>query len=222
LIQKIGLWVLGQACRQLACWQKQFPSNPPLTMNVNVSVKQLADPHLVEQVRRILEETGIAPGTLKLELTESALMSEIQSAREILGNLRSLGVGLELDDFGTGYSSLSYLRALKFDSLKIPHSFVSKLGTDRKTRAIVETIINLAHALNMDVVAEGIETEKQLHLLEKMGCDLGQGFLFHKPLECAAAENLLANLLKDGLGVSFARNARTLGPAPVSVATRVH
>lgn len=208
-IQKLGVWVLEQACRQLVRWQKQFPSQRPLTMNVNVSVKQLVDFRLVDQVQQILDETGIAPQTLKLELTESTLMSEASCALKVLENLRSLHVGLKLDDFGTGYSSLSYLCALRFDSLKISRSFVSRLGSDRKTRAIVETIVNLAHTLDMSVVAEGIETEQQLHALQAMGCDLGQGFLFHKPLDCSAVENLFRNS-----GASLAGNSVALAPSP--------
>lgn len=213
-IQKIGVWVLRQACQQLAACQTHFPSHPSLSMNVNVSVKQLDDFHLVSQVRQILEETGIAPETLKLELTESALMPEIGAAHKVLKTLRSLRVGLKLDDFGTGYSSLNYLCALKFDSLKISRSFVSRLRTDWKTRAVVETIVNLAHALNMSVVAEGIETEEQLHDLEEMGCDLGQGFLFHKPLDYLSAEKLLG-----GLGASFTISPAALAPASISTIT---
>ena len=207
-IHEIGVWVLRQACRQLACWQEQFPCVPPLTMNVNVSVKQLSDPLFAGRVREILDETGIAPETLKLELTESALMSEIEPAREVLENLRSLRVGLILDDFGIGYSSLSYLRAAHFDSLKIAPCFLSKLGTDREARAIVESILNLAHALNMNVVAEGIETERQLRELEEMGCNLGQGFLFDKPLGRVPAENLL----RRGFGVALAARIPALAP----------
>ena len=191
LIIPIGEWVQNQACRQLMAWHAKYPSAPPLSMNVNLSVKQLSDPDLVDRVARILAETGIPPETLKLELTESSLMTDILSANDVLAALQALHVGLKLDDFGTGYSSLSHLRTLHFDSLKIDPSFVRRVATDRETRAIIETIVNLARTLHMNVVAEGIETEDQLAELIDVGCDTGQGFLFSRPLPAEAAEKLL-------------------------------
>jgi len=192
LIIPIGAWVVEQACRQLKVWQTKFPRAKPLTMNVNLSVKQLADPYLVDCVQRSLTETGIAPQTLAFELTESALITEIESARETLARLRSLGVGLKLDDFGTGYSSLSYLRTFQFDSLKIDRSFVSKVASNPETNAIVEMIVRLAHELNMNVVAEGIEDLQQLAEAARLGCDTAQGFYFSGALEQEDAERLLA------------------------------
>lgn len=192
LIVPIGEWVLEHACRQLKTWQMQFPGDPPLTMNVNLSVKQLTDPALIGCVRRVLEETGIPPSTLNLELTESALMTEIEPAKAALAGLRELGVGLKLDDFGTGYSSLSYLRTLHFDCLKVDRSFVNKLLPDPETHAIVAMIVDLAHALSMNVVAEGIEDEGQLSELIRLGCDSGQGYYLSVPLEKDAAERMLA------------------------------
>jgi diguanylate cyclase (GGDEF)-like protein len=192
LIVPIGEWILREAARQLAIWQRIAP----LSMNVNLSVKQLADPDLVKRIQSVLNETGIRPRTLKLELTESALMTDIDSTGGIINELRNLGVGLKLDDFGTGYSSLSYLRALRFDSLKIDRSFVSKVTEDAETRAIVDTIIKLAHTLDMTVVAEGIEHEEQLNELVKLGCDVGQGYYFSRPVDAIAAEQLLIQDLK--------------------------
>jgi EAL domain-containing protein (putative c-di-GMP-specific phosphodiesterase class I) len=194
LIVPLGAWILREACTQLKAWQSKFPSDPPLSMNVNLSVKQLSDPGLVASIETILAETGVAPESLKLELTESSLVSQIESARDTLARLQSMRIGLDLDDFGTGYSSLSYLRTLNFDSLKIDRSFVNRLDSDPESGAIVETILNLARTLHMTVVAEGIESEEQRAKLIDLGCDTGQGFLFSKPVAAEAAEELLASL----------------------------
>ena len=191
LIIPVGAWILRRACHQLKCWQAKFPCHPPLSMNVNLSVKQLADPDLIPGLRRILKETGIPPNSLKLELTESTLASEMESAREALSEIQDLQVGLKLDDFGTGYSSLSYLRSLPFDSLKIDRSFINRLVTDAESSAIIVAILNLAHTLHMSVVAEGIETEEQAVKLLELGCEVGQGFLFSKPVPAEAAERLI-------------------------------
>jgi EAL domain-containing protein (putative c-di-GMP-specific phosphodiesterase class I) len=187
LIVPIGEWILREAAQQLARWRQIAP----LSMNVNVSVKQLAHPGLVKSIQSILRDTGIAPQTLKLELTESALMTDIESAGKVIGELQRIGIGLKLDDFGTGYSSLSYLHALRFDALKIDRSFVTKMTEDAEAHAIVDTIIRLAHTLDMTVVAEGIENQKQLEELTKLGCDIGQGYYFSRPVDTAAAEQLL-------------------------------
>ena len=191
LIVPIGEWILREAAGQLAVWQRLAP----LSMNVNLSVKQLADPLLVERIQSVLRDTGIAPQTLKLELTESALMTDWEAARTVIRELQQIGIGLKLDDFGTGYSSLSYLHGLHFDSLKIDRSFVSRMAEDAEAHAIVDTIIKLAHTLDMTVVAEGIEDEKQLAELVKLGCDVGQGYYFSRPVDAAAAEQLLSQHL---------------------------
>jgi len=192
LIVPMGAWVLRQAGTQLKTWQGKFPG-APLSMNVNVSVKQLKGFQIVDAVERVLEETGIPPESLHLELTESALIPEMDAVREVLARLRALNIRLHLDDFGTGYSSLSCLRSLHFDSLKIDRSFVQRLDSDPESRAIVETILNLARSLRMTVLAEGIETESQRARLLDMGCDEGQGFLFSKPVSAEIAEQSLAS-----------------------------
>ncbi|MBZ5603163.1 MAG: EAL domain-containing protein [Acidobacteriia bacterium] len=184
-----GEWILREACRQLRRWQEKFPD---LTMNVNLSVNQLRDPALVERVRGILEETGIRPRSLKLELTESALMSDIEAAAPVLRDLQALDIGLKLDDFGTGYSSLACLRAARFDSLKIDRSFVARMTADKAAHVIVDTVIRLAHALGMTTVAEGIEEEHQIDELIRLGCDTGQGFFFSRPVSAEIAEAQLA------------------------------
>jgi len=193
LIIPLGTWVLRQAGAQLKTWQTKFPCTPPLSMNVNVSVKQLAGFELVETVAAVLAETGIPPETLKLEITEGSLIPEIESVQDVLARLRTLHIGLKLDDFGTGYSSLSCLRTLHFDSLKIDRSFVQRLNVDQESCAIVETILNLARSLHMTVVAEGIQNEEQRTTLLKLGCKTGQGFLFSKPVAADAAERALAS-----------------------------
>ncbi len=191
LIHPLGEWILGEACAQLKKWQKRFPMTPPLTMSVNLSVKQLADPSLVERVRETLVRTGIAPESLWLELTESALMTDLDSSRAALAQVQALGVGLKLDDFGTGYSSFSYLGSLRFNSLKIDQSFVARVSLDNESEAIVDSIIRLAHALDMTVVAEGIEQREQAEVLARLGCDAGQGFYFSRPVEAPRAEQQL-------------------------------
>jgi diguanylate cyclase (GGDEF)-like protein len=199
LIIQIGEWMLDEACGQLEKWQTQFRIAPPLTVSVNLSVKQLSDPHLVEHVRAALARTGIAHGSLRLELTESALMTDLETSRGVLAEMQALGVGLKLDDFGTGYSSFSYLGSLHFNSLKIDQSFVAKMGSDAESNAIVDSIIRLAHALDMTVVAEGIEKPEQAEVLSRLGCDAGQGYYFSRPVEAARAEEQLRAMYEPAL-----------------------
>jgi EAL domain-containing protein (putative c-di-GMP-specific phosphodiesterase class I) len=193
LIVPLGNWILRQAATQLKTWQTKFPRAAPLSMNVNVSMKQLAGTQLSKAVENVLAETGIAPETLNLEITESALIPELDSVQKILSGLRALHVGLKLDDFGTGYSSLSCLRTLRFDSLKIDRSFIQRLNVDPESCSIVETILNLARGLRMTVVAEGIQNEEQRATLLRLGCETGQGFLFSKPVAAPAAERALTS-----------------------------
>jgi diguanylate cyclase (GGDEF)-like protein len=195
LIVPLGTWILREAAAQLKAWQIKYPCAPPLSINVNVSVKQLKGFQIVDAVEDVLAETGIPPESLHLEITESALIPEMDSVREVLARLRDLHIRLKLDDFGTGYSSLSCLRNLHFDSLKIDRSFVQRLDTDPESRAIVETILNLARSLRMTVVAEGVETENQRARLLDLGCDAGQGFLFSKPVAAEIAEQSLVSRL---------------------------
>jgi diguanylate cyclase (GGDEF)-like protein/PAS domain S-box-containing protein len=193
LIVPLGQWVLGEACRQARAWQEQFPSDPPLTISVNISAKQFAQPGLVGQVEHVLRETGLAPGSLHLELTESVVMENIETATELLHRLRALGVALSIDDFGTGYSSLNYLHNFPLDTLKIDRSFITQMAVDNENTEIVQTIVTLARSLGMNVVAEGIETETQLASLQALECEGGQGYLFAKPMHTEAAEAFLFN-----------------------------
>ena len=192
LIAQIGHWVMQQACRQLQQWQDEKLTDRPLTMSVNVSARQFAQADLVEQVDQILAETQLAPWQLKLEITESAIMENAQTAGVILQALRKRQIQLSIDDFGTGYSSLSYLHSFPVDTLKIDRSFVQQMGESSENLGLVPLIINIAHKMGMLVVAEGIETNTQLNHLKDLNCDYGQGFFFFKPLEAHKVKALLA------------------------------
>jgi diguanylate cyclase (GGDEF)-like protein/PAS domain S-box-containing protein len=182
MIIPIGNWVVREACREAQQWQEQYPNAALLVMNVNLSTRQFRQPDLVEEVARILRETGLDASTLELEVTESVVLDDLESTVETLKRLKDLGVRVAMDDFGTGYSSLSYLRRLPVDTLKIDKSFVSSLGEDAEDAAIVETVIRLAKVLGLTVVAEGVESAEQLVRLREMECDLAQGFYFAKPV----------------------------------------
>jgi diguanylate cyclase (GGDEF)-like protein len=180
LIVDLGAWVLAEACRQTGVWHRSRPDFR-LTIRVNLSARQIAQPDLVAMVVRALEGGGIEPSSLCLEITETALMADPAAGLKVLQDLRSLGVRLAIDDFGTGYSSLSYLKRFPVDVLKIDRSFVDGLGDDPEDTAIVTAIISLARALGLRVVAEGVETKRQLAELRRLGCDRAQGFMFARP-----------------------------------------
>jgi EAL domain-containing protein (putative c-di-GMP-specific phosphodiesterase class I) len=192
LILPIGLWVLRAACCQLREWQSRSAEHAALMMSVNLSGKQLVEPDIVEQIDQVLRETGVCAEHLKLEITESVIMDHALSTAEVLTRLKQRGVQLSLDDFGTGYSSLSYLHRFPIDTLKVDRSFVNRLDVEDGDPVIVQTIVTLAHTLGMQVIAEGIETEAQAELLKAMGCYYGQGYLFSRPIDGAAAGRLLA------------------------------
>jgi diguanylate cyclase (GGDEF)-like protein len=187
LIVPIGQWVLREACRQAREWQLEFPSIPPLVMSVNLSAKQFQNPNLVQEISQALAESGLAAGSLKLEITESVVMQDAPATLAKLKDLKDLGIRLAIDDFGTGYSSLGYLKRFPVDTIKIDRSFVKGLSKDGNDNAIVRAVITVAKTLNMDVTAEGVETEQQRIELKALGCDRAQGFLFARP---AAAEHV--------------------------------
>jgi EAL domain-containing protein (putative c-di-GMP-specific phosphodiesterase class I) len=191
LIVPVGRWVLREACRQLRAWQVAAPDLCDLVMSVNLSAKQLNDPELVSQIDEILHDVGLAPRCLKLELTESTVMTDVATTAGRLRDLKALGLSLAIDDFGTGYSSLSYLKRLPLDTLKVDRSFVDGLGTDPQDTAIVRTVIALAKSLHLETTGEGIETVEQADHLRDLGCDRGQGFLFARPLPAEAISVML-------------------------------
>jgi diguanylate cyclase (GGDEF)-like protein/PAS domain S-box-containing protein len=202
LIIPLGQWILVEACQQLHLWQQQFPTSLPLSMSVNLSTKQFAQPNLLEQIQQVLEATQLQGSSLnlnlKLEITESVIMENPDAAIALLKRLKALGVQLMIDDFGTGYSSLSYLHRFPFDTVKIDQSFVGRLGTDTDSEEIVRAIITLAHNLGMEVVAEGVETAEQAMHLHTLQAEYGQGYFFAKPLYSKAASAFLESRSKKG------------------------
>ncbi|HKS08552.1 MAG TPA: EAL domain-containing protein [Pyrinomonadaceae bacterium] len=193
LILNIGQTVLRSACRQAREWLETYPSSPPLFVSVNLSVTQFNEPSLVRNIAQLLEESGLPPRCLKLEITESVFSDNIEAAVKLLTQLRNLGVQLSIDDFGTGYSSLSYLQRFPIDTLKIDRSFVTQMMENEENLAIVRTIVALAQNLGMDVVAEGVETEDQLRLLRKLECENGQGYLFSTPIGGGELDEFIAS-----------------------------
>ena len=193
LIIPMTVQILHSACRQVVAWKKRMPAGTPLSVAVNLSGKHFAHPTLVEQINTVLEETGIDPSSLKLELTESAVMENAETAILMLKQIKKTGVQISIDDFGTGYSSLSYLHRFPIDLLKVDRSFVSAMEENTENGEIVRTVIALAKALNLKVVAEGIESVHQFHQLRVLGCEYGQGYLFSKPLPIGEIERLLSD-----------------------------
>ncbi len=192
LIVLIDWWVLREACSQILKWQVKYASENSLTISVNVSSKQFTQPGLVEQVERTLQETGLNAESLKLEITESAIVRNTESATTIFSQLKALGIQLYIDDFGTGYSSLSYLHQFPIDMMKIDRSFVSSAENDTERLEIVRAISTLAHNLGLEVVAEGVETAEQAERMKTLQCRYAQGYFFSKPLDSAATEALIA------------------------------
>lgn len=192
LILPLGDWGMTEACRQLVAWRQGSRAElRGVRMSVNLSARQFDRPDLVQRVRQVLQETGLGPGALRLEVTESSLISDAAAAVKTMHSLGELGVGLHMDDFGVGYSSLHYLQRFPFDTLKIDRSFVQEVVSDRESHQIVRSILDLARSFGMDVVAEGIEDAAQLKELKTMGCPCGQGYFFAKPMSPAAIDTMI-------------------------------
>jgi predicted signal transduction protein with EAL and GGDEF domain len=192
LIVPMNRRLLREACQQLRSWQEEFPATPHLTLSVNMTPKEFAQPDLVSEVRKCLVETGLDPACLQLEIVETIAMSDAERSNQVLAQLKSLGVRLSIDDFGTGYSSLSRLRRIPVDTIKIDRAFISNMDSDLESREIVRIIIMLVHNLGLKVVAEGAETEQHITLLKELNCELAQGYYYSRPADDKAMSKLLA------------------------------
>ena len=193
LIIPMNRQLLREACQHLRSWQSEFPSSPPLTMSVNITSREFAQPDLATEIRKLLEQTGVDPGCLQLEITETIAMGDAEKSGHVLAQLKATGIGLSIDDFGTGYSSLSRLRRIPVDTLKIDRAFISHMDSDPENREIVRIIIMLAHNLGLKVVAEGAETEEHINLLKQLNCEMAQGYFFSRPADDQAMAKLLVS-----------------------------
>lgn len=191
LIVPVGTWVLGEACRQATRLSSMYP-DAPITVSVNVAARQIAQAGFVDTVSEALRSAGAEPGQIHLEITEGAIMSDVDSAWTALREVKSLGVKLALDDFGTGYSSLSYLRRFSLDMLKIDKSFIDGIVSSREDRAIVHHVVGMAHALGAVTVAEGVEHPEQVQVLRELGCQTVQGYVMSRPIPAGDLERLIA------------------------------
>jgi EAL domain-containing protein (putative c-di-GMP-specific phosphodiesterase class I) len=195
LIRQIDEWVVGEACHQLAAWQRSGTPGTDITLSLNLSARQMEDASILDRVETALRESGADPRSLGLEITESVLIENGDSPVEVLSGLRALGPRLILDDFGTGYSSLSYLQRFPLDAVKLDRAFMSGIADPGRDQDIFAALLNLAEVLDLDVVAEGVETEAQFACLVRLGCPSAQGYLLGRPM---AAGELLGVLAEPG------------------------
>lgn len=197
LIIPVGKWIIWEACRQCAAWKEMGLND--IKISINLSARQFSDPNLIVDIQSAIEKYKIPPTQLEFEVTESLLATDIQHAIELLKSLQRIGATIAIDDFGTGYSSLNYIKQLPLDKLKVDRAFIKDLPDDNDDKQITAAIIAMAHTLNLKVVAEGIETEAQMEFLQTLGCEIGQGYLFDKPI--SAEEFAKSPLLTDGYSV---------------------
>jgi EAL domain-containing protein (putative c-di-GMP-specific phosphodiesterase class I) len=213
LIVPIGRWVLEQALRQITAWDRRHRRARDVSISVNVSTVQLTAPGLISDVQSAIERSGIAPSRVVLEITEGSLAKDPERTIEVLERLRELGLRIAIDDFGTGYASLSHLQRLPVDILKVDKSFVAALSNGGKSRDLLQAILGVGQALSLAVVAEGIEAQSQMTVLQEMGCEMAQGFLVGKPSPAEVAESLLGG---DGSLIHVPSSARLTGATPRS------
>jgi PAS domain S-box-containing protein len=215
LILPMNRWLRLEACHKMRSWQAEFPSNPPLTLSLNVTAKEFAHPGLINDIVQALEQTGLEPSTLQLEIVETVAMRDAEKPENVLRQAKSLGVRLSIDDFGTGYSSLSRLRHFPADTLKIDRAFISRMDIDADNRAVVRTIVALAHNLGLTVVAEGTETLEEVNALLAIDCEYAQGYFFSRPVD----EQTALHLLRTGLCTQMS-SSRVAAAKPLSLSAR--
>jgi EAL domain-containing protein (putative c-di-GMP-specific phosphodiesterase class I) len=199
LITPIDYWVLHEACSPTVAWQREYPHYPPLTISVNLSPRQISRPDLIEQITHALQESGLDPSCLKIEITENAILENNLFTLNVFSELKAMGVEVQIDDFGTGYSSLSYLSHFPVNALKIDQTFIHEMVADSNHLKIVQAIIMLTKRLDVVVIAEGVETEEQLSQLKELGCTYGQGYYLSRPLDRTSVGELLEEVIaQDG------------------------
>jgi EAL domain-containing protein (putative c-di-GMP-specific phosphodiesterase class I) len=203
LILPLGKWILDEACQQLMKWHQKHPSLQNVSINVNVSNRQFSQPNFVEEVIEALQISGLKADSLRLEITESVLISNFAAANKVFTQLRNLGVQLQIDDFGSGYSALGYLQHFPISAVKIDKSFIDEMGKGHRGTELIRAIVSMTRELGMDAIAEGIETKEQLNGLKSLACGFGQGFLLSKPLDKESAEKILAKQEDNVLGSSI-------------------
>lgn len=201
MIVPLGRFVLSMASQQLAHWHRVFPVSPPLFVSVNVSSRQLKRRDFADDVREVLRESNLMPGTLKLEVTESLIMEDPHLAESLLNEVKAIGAGIVLDDFGTGFASLSNLQRYPFDTIKVDRSFIATMDSRPDSHVIVNSIVNLANDLRLIVIAEGLESEDDTWRLREMGCHFGQGFVFGAPMTAQDAQTFIAHHWHDARGI---------------------
>jgi EAL domain-containing protein (putative c-di-GMP-specific phosphodiesterase class I) len=191
MIVQIGEWVIFKACLQMKRWHNQFPQYQNLYLNINISGKQFIHPNFIPHLNKVINDTGLKPKNICLEITETVLIENRSLANDIFKSLHKMGFEIQIDDFGTGYSSMGYLQDFPVDTIKIDRTFIRSMGMEEKGSQIVQAIITMAHQMGMNVIAEGIETGEQLHFLQSMSCKFGQGFYLSHPLPSTEIDLLI-------------------------------